>query len=112
MHLTDEMHPEFLKFQILVFFFSVTLFEAIDTAGFLLKTHIAGIKRMVFGINLAAIDTITGIHSAAGFKLGTITHDYRNFFVLWVDSVFHWSVNFFNGLFQVGKDKALKIYLQ
>lgn len=88
MHLVIEMHPRILKNRMLVFF-TVALFKAIDTAGFLLKVHIAGIKRMVFGINLAVILTVIGIHCAAGFKFGTIAHDNRNFFVLWVDSVFH-----------------------
>ena len=108
MHLSREMHPKTRnKLQLLIF--AVTLLEAIDTTGFLLEVHVTRVKRMVLRINLAVILTAIGIHRAAGFKFGTITHYNCDFVVFWMNSVFHECNKFLYELISVGKDNALSV---
>lgn len=81
--------------------FAVALLKAINTAGFFLKVHIARVKRMIFGVNLAAIHSVIRLHGASGLKLRSVAEDYGNFVVFRVNAFFHEIVKFLNCLFSV-----------
>src|SRR5699024_9296723 len=80
--------------------FSVALLEAIDSSGLLLEVHIAGIKGMVFRVNLAAVYPFFGIHRTPRCKFCTVAHYNRYFVVFWVNSFFHNSIEFLYCLFK------------